>query len=304
MKTLKIISAVLVLALIAAGCEQSPWNTEDYGDQITLAEEEVASLKSAEATDSDVDAAKFAGHLMKGGMTLGGHHLLFGKNFPPCATVTVDSDEFPKTITVDYTEGCVGRMGLAKKGTLTIEMSDTIINEGAVYVVTFSNVNFGKRTIEKTITYTNEGENDEGNWVISYEMLSTTTFTKEEETFVIVRDFTGSKEWLAGFDTPECADDQFLRNGSGSITVNEELKFERTVTDLFIDRACKYPLSGVIDITRGDESMSIDFGTGECDNIALVTKDGESEEIELNAGKFRKGFKRHERHMKKNKGWW
>jgi len=304
MKTLKIISAVVVVALFVAGCEQSPWNSDELGDQITVAEEEIASLKSAEATDSDVDAAKFAGHLMKGGMSLGGHHLLFGRNFPPCATVTVDSDDFPKTITVDYTEGCVGRMGLAKKGTLTIEMSDTITNEGAVYVVTFSNVNFGNRTIEKTVTYTNEGQNDEGNWVISYEMLSTTSFTKEEETFVIVRDFTGSKEWLAGFDTPECTDDQFLRNGAGSITVNEELKFERTVTDLFIDRACKYPLSGVIDITRGEESMSIDFGTGECDNIALVTKDGESEEIELNAGKFRKGFKRHERNMKKNKGWW
>ena len=101
MKTLKIISAALVLALIVAGCEQSPWNSDELGDQLTMAEEEIASLKSAEATDSDVDAVKFAGHLMKGGMTLGGHHLLFGRNFPPCATVTVDSDEFPKTITVD-----------------------------------------------------------------------------------------------------------------------------------------------------------------------------------------------------------
>ena len=71
-----------------------------------------------------------------------------------------------------------------------------------------------------------------------------------------------------------------------------------------IDRTCKYPKEGVIEITRGDETMTIDFGLGECDNIALVTKDGESEEIELNAGKFRKGFQRNERHMKNNKGWW
>jgi len=304
MKAKLFISAGLAIALLITGCEQSPWNTEDLGDNITLAEEEVAALKSAEAIDSDVDAAKFGGHLMKGGMVLGGSQQLFGRNFPPCATVTVDNDDFPKTITVDYSEGCAGRMGLAKKGTLTIEMSDTILNEGAVYKVTFSNVSFGKRTIEKTITYTNEGQNDDGFWVISYEMLSTTTFTQEEETFAIVRDFSGNKTWLAGFETPECTDDQFLRNGSGTITVNEELKFERTVTDLWIDRACKYPLSGVIEITRGDESMTIDFGTGDCDNIAHVTKDGETEEIELNAGKFREGFKRHERNMKKDKGWW
>ncbi len=292
------------MVLFIAGCEQSPWKTEDFGDNITLAEEEVAALKSAEATDSDVDAAKFGGHLMKGGMVLGGSQQLFGRNFPPCATVSVDSDVFPKTVTVDYAAGCEGRMGLAKKGTLTIYMTDTILNEGAEYTYTFENMIVGNREIEKTATLKNLGQNEDGHWVISYEMLSTTSFTKEDETFVIVREFAGTKEWLAGFETPECNDDQFLRNGSGTITVNEELRFERTVIDLLIDRACKYPLSGVIEITRGDESMTIDFGTGDCDNIALVTKDGESEEIELNAGKFREGFKRHMRHMKLNKGWW
>jgi len=304
MKTIKIISAVVALALFLAGCEQSPWNTDYLSENVTMAEEEVASLKSAEATDCDVDGAKFGGHLMQGGMMLGGSHLLFGPNFPPCAVVSLDSDEFPKTITVDYTDGCIGRMGLAKKGNLTIEMSDTILNEGAVYTVTFTDMTIGNREVEKTIIFENLGQNEAGNWEISYEKLSTTTFDKEEETYTIVREFSGIKEWLAGFDTPQTADDQFLRNGSGTITVNDELKFERTVTDLLIDRACKYPLIGVIDITRGGESMSIDFGTGECDNIALVTKDGDSEEIELNAGKFRKGFKRHERHMKNNKGWW
>ena len=50
--------------------------------------------------------------------------------------------------------------------------------------------------------------------------------------------------------------------------------------------------------------MIIDFGTGECDNIAVVTKDGEMEEIELNACQFGNGFKRHDRHMQKDKGWW
>ena len=35
-----------------------------------------------------------------------------------------------------------------------------------------------------------------------------------------------------------------------------------------------------------------------------MTKDGESEEIELNEGKFRKGFQRQHKHMKQNKGWW
>jgi len=195
-------------------------------------------------------------------------------------------------------------MGLAKKGTLSIHMTDTILNEAAIYTVTFTDMTIGNRDVEKTIIFENLGQPDGEHWEISYEMLSTTTFEREEETFTIIREFSGIKKWLAGFETPECADDRFLRNGSGTITVNGDLKFERTVTDLLIDRACKYPLEGVIEITRGEETMSIDFGAGECDNIALVTKDGESEEIELNACKFRKGFKRQHKHMKQNKGWW
>ena len=76
--------------------------------------------------------------------------------------------------------------------------------------------------------------------------------------------------------------------------MNDELKFEKiTIEPLLIDRSCRYPLSGIVEITRADETMTIDYGDGECDNIAHVSKDGVTEEIELNSGQFRKGFQRH-----------
>jgi hypothetical protein len=217
----------------------------------------------------------------------------------------VDSDEFPKTITLDYGDGCTGRMGLEKRGVITIFMSDTIINEGAYYTVTFEDLTLGNRLISKTATFTNDGLNEDDHWVISFESLSTTTFEKQDEVFTIVREFSGQREWLEGFETPEAADDIFLLSRNGSITVNDELKFAKTTIEaLLIDRTCKWPLSGIVEISKGGETMTIDYGTGECDNIALVSKDGESEEIELNAGKFRKGFQRKFKHIRQNKGWW
>jgi len=163
----------------------------------------------------------------------------------------------------------------------------------------------GKRVISRTATFTNEGLNDDEHWVISFESLSTTSFEKNSEEFTIVREFTGEREWLEGFETPEASDDIFLLIRNGSITVNDELRFEKiNIEPLLIDRSCKWPLSGIVEITRADETMTIDYGTGECDNIALVTKDGESEEIELNSGQFRKGFKRQNKNMKQKKGWW
>lgn len=305
MKKTGIIALGFVAALFITACEQSGTSFEDFNENVTMAEEEVADLKAAEATSSDISSARFGGHLLQGGMMVGGSHLFFGSGFPPCATVSVDSDEFPKTITIDYSEGCTGRMGLEKKGVVTIEMSDTIINEGAVYKVSFTNMTMGQREISKTATFTNEGLNENENWVISFESLSTTAFEKQGEEFIIERDYSGKREWLSGFDTPEVKDDQLLLSRSGSITVNGDLKFSKTTTDpLLIDRTCKWPLSGIVEITRAEEIMSINYGVGECDNIALVTKDGDSEEIELNSGKFSLGFQRKHKHMNQNKGWW
>jgi hypothetical protein len=305
MKTKWILTIGVVAAMFMTACEQTGNDTEELYDNVTMAEEEIADLKSAEATSSDVCSARFAGHLFKGGMMMGGSHLLFGQGFPSCATVTVDNDDFPKTVSIDYGDGCTGRMGLEKRGVVTIYMSDTIINEGAEYTVTYEDLTLGNRVISKTATFTNEGENDAGYWVISFESESTTTFEKKDEVFTIVREFSGEREWMAGFDTPEATDDIFLLSRNGSITVNDDLKFAKTTIEpVLIDRSCKWPLSGIVEITKGGEIMTIDYGTGECDNIALVTKDGELEEIELNAGKFRKGFQRQNKHMKQNKGWW
>jgi hypothetical protein len=305
MKKTWILIAGIVVSLFIAGCEQSGTGIEELGDEVTMAEEEVASLKAAEATDSDIASARFGGHMLEQGMLIGGCHLFFGQSFPDCATVTVDSDVFPKTITVEYSDGCSGRMGMGRTGTLSIYMSDTILNEGAVYTVTYENMTMGQREISKTATVTNEGSNEDGNWVISFESSSTTSFERNGEDFSILRDFSGEREWLSGFETPGVEDDIFMKSGSGSITVNDELKFLKLITEpLLIDRSCRYPLSGIVEITRGDESMTIDYGTGECDNLALVTKDDISEEIELESGQFRKGFQRHNRHMKQNKGWW
>jgi len=305
MKKTWIIAAGIIVAFFIAGCEQSGNNLDLLDENVTMAEEEVADLKSAEAIESDISSARFGGHMLQGGMMVGGSHLFLGRGFPPCATVTVDSDEFPKTITIDYSEGCTGRMGLEKKGVVTIHMTDTILNEGAVYTVTFENLIMGHREISKTATYTNEGLNESDHWVISFESLSTTTFEKQDELYTIVREFSGEKEWLAGFETPEVTDDILLLSRNGSITVNDELRFEKTTIEpLLIDRSCKYPLSGIVEITRDGETMTIDYGTGECDNIAQVTKDGVTEEIELNSGQFRNGFQRHNKNMNQKKGWW
>jgi hypothetical protein len=309
MRTQILMIGGIALALIIAGCNNNSFSDmDDISDAVTIAEDEVFALKSTEATDCDISSARFGGHMFSGNMKISGPHLFFGRSFPDCAVVSVaheiDGQEFPKTITIDYGEGCFGRNGLQKTGVITLYMTDTILSAGAEYTVTFEDVSMGKRTVEKKALVKNVSE-EGGPVVISSEYVQTSTVVSEGTTLVMVREFDETKIWESGFLTPEIEDDIFWKSGSGSLTINDEPKFDRTIVeDLLIDRSCLYPKQGIIEISRGEETMTIDYGEGECDNLALVTKDGESEEIELKSGKFRKGFQRHKRNMKQEKGWW
>ena len=290
------------MAMMIAGCENSDSAFDEFGNAVSIAEDEVFALKSAESTESDINAARFGGHMFGGGMMIKGPHYFFGRHFPHCASVTVNGEDYPKEIIIDYGEGCVGRAGLEKKGIITVQISDTITEPGATYTVTFKDVTIGHRQVNRTATVTNEGQNGDGNWVISLQSETTVNYG---DTLIVTRVFEGGKEWLSGFETPEVDDDQFYRTGGGTITVNDELVFERTITDaIFFDRACMFPLSGIIEITKDGELMVIDFGDGACDNIAVVSKERETEEIELLSGRFRKGFNKRNRHMRLRGGWW
>lgn len=294
------------IAFSVISCENSFNNnidSESATDSYTIAEDEISALKSEETTDEEVSTARFAAHytnFVGPRMVIPRH--FFGPNFPECAEVTVEGEAFPKTITVVYGEDCISRRGITKTGTMIITISDTITNPGATYTLEYVDMLIGGKNVEKSATIINEGMNDAGNWIMSSE--SVTSITKND-TLVITRTFSQSKEWIEGFDTPYFSDDIFLKTGGGTISVNGESKYERDIIEpLLIDRACRFILSGIIEITRNDESMYIDFGDGECDNIAVVTKDGESEEIELISGRFRKDFIRRDHNMNRNQGWW
>jgi hypothetical protein len=299
MKNLLFFLVTIFMTGLISSCNKS---SEIQPGDITIAEDEVFLLRSTEAVDQVINAASFGGHLASPGIKGGFIRFFPYKNFPGCCVVTVSNEGFPKEIIIDYGKECVSRNGLVMTGIITITISDTIINEGARMTVVYDDVTIGDRTIDKEATITNDGQNEDGNWVIS--SSSTTTITYGDG-HVTTREFTEQKEWINGFLTAEYTDDQFYQTGGGTITVDDEIVFSRTIKEpLYTDRSCRFIMSGVVEITRNGETMAINFGEGECDNIATVTKDGETEVIELNSGHFKNGDKIPNKNFKKPKGWW
>ena len=294
----------LSILLYFTACDNLNINTSsELSDELTIAEVEVGALKSAESVEEEVDAAKFAynfADMYNPHFKIPRYH--FGNHFPECANVTVENDSFPKTITIEYGEDCVTRRGLVKTGTVVITISDSVRTPGSTYTVEYIDLQVGPRLMNLYATHTYEGPNADSNEVVSWEYTSTTVI---RDSITIVREGERTKEWLDGFGTPYIDDDKFLLNGNATASINDNIEYTRTIIDpLYVDRACRFILSGVVEIDRNGEIMLIDFGEGECDNIATVTKDGESEEIELISERFRDGFQRKHRNMRKDKGWW
>lgn len=302
MKNRFLFLVTFVSALVITSCNKTEFTDEDF----TIAEDEVFAIQADESADQMINPAAFGGHLpgadTKGFPGPGKYRFFPFRNFPECAEVTVGDGGFPKDIVIDFNGDCATWHGNSINGKILITVSDAIINEGATIKVVYDGLTFGARAIEREALMTNEGKNANGNLVISFSSRTKVTYRNGH---VSVREFAGEKEWISGFLSPEITDDKFHVTGSGTVTVDDEFRFSREITTpLYIDRACRFILSGVVEITRNGETMTIDYGDGECDNIATVTKDDETEEIELGQCKFRNDQNRFKRHFRKLRGWW
>ena len=200
-----------------------------------------------------------------------------------CASVTVSSSSYPKEITIEYNPNCTDRRGHSKSGKIIIDISDTIINAGAITSITYQNVVFDSISVSLSATMKNLGQNSSGNWVI--EKKYEETIIKTGDTTLKVSDETF--EWKSGFLTADKSDDIFLISGSGSITLNDTATYSRTITKpLLFDASCAYIESGTVELNRNGSIVTIDYGDGICDSYATVTSNGITDTISLQSNRF------------------
>ena len=201
-----------------------------------------------------------------------------------CPTVTVvhpATGIWPKVITIDYGTGCTGFYNNTRSGKIIINVTGPRREEGSKRTVTFDNYYFNDIKVEGTKLFENLGPNDGGNIVISVSISGGKLTLPDGKT--LEREADHQREWVAGFMTPNKWDDECLVTGSASGKNADGISYLRTITSaLHWKRVCAFIVSGVVTIEReGAEPLSLDYGTGECDNKAVVSRGGESKEIQL-----------------------
>jgi len=195
------------------------------------------------------------------------------------ATVTHDKDN--NIITIDYGTGVEGPGGRVRKGVIVITYSELRWTPGAFRQVTFEDFSVDDVAVEGVRRLENTSASTDDNPEF------TVTLTGGKLTFpdstTTTREVNKIRSWLRAAN-PLNDEVSVTGNANGSrrdgSTYNVEI-LERITYKRDCRRARIFvPVSGVKQITSGENVAVLDYGDGECDNLATLTiNDGEPQEI-------------------------
>lgn len=199
-----------------------------------------------------------------------------------CATVTLDTTIFPRVMTVDFGDvNCLCNDGKYRRGKIIITFTGRYREPGTVITHTFENYYVNDSSVAGTKVVTNMGENDNGNLYFTIEVEGVIQRVGDSGTFSW--NASRVREWIQGSDTHNRWDDIYLVTGTAQGTRPNGLTWEREIiTPLRIELACRFIVSGTIELRPQDRPIRmLDYGNGDCDNIATVTINGETYTIYL-----------------------
>ena len=201
-----------------------------------------------------------------------------------CPTITVTrptSALWPKIVTVDYGTSCTGINDNVRSGKIVIEVTGPRLQEGSKRTITFINYFFNGIKVEGTKVLENMGYNNSQNLVISVKLTDGKLTLPDGTT--IERTVDHQREWIAGLLTKNIWDDECLITGTATGKNIDGITYTNTIlTALHWTRACRFIESGVVNIQMaGKEAVQLDYGNGDCDAKAVVTRGDMSKEILL-----------------------
>ncbi len=200
-----------------------------------------------------------------------------------CATVTLDTTVFPRTLTIDFgSENCLCNDGKYRRGKIIVTFTGRYRAAGTIITTTFKDFFVNDNQLEGTKVVTNQGLNNSGHMYWTMDTDGKITLANDSGT--IQWNSQRQREWFAGYDTPRNRwDDIYMLTGSANGTRLNGLSWTRTITKPLEHKlSCRFIVSGTMNIKpEGYAERILDFGDGECDNLATITVDGKTKTIHL-----------------------
>ena len=202
-----------------------------------------------------------------------------------CFVATIEPEAigiFPKTVTLDFGDGCTGPDGHIRKGKIITVYTGPLYIAGSTATTTFDGFYFDTLHVEGAHTITN-------NSTVNNRIFTTTIqsgkITRPSGDYIL---WNRTHVWTQteGNSTPYFpVDDVFSITGNSSGTTyvaGITIQWTTNITESLIHKfICPWVVSGQVQIETNNVKSTINFGSGTCDNKATLNVKGNIFEIIL-----------------------
>ncbi|WP_046757121.1 hypothetical protein [Kordia jejudonensis] len=188
---------------------------------------------------------------------------------PDCVTITTQISSGFRERTVDFGTGCELPNGNLLSGMIT--MSHEVDSDPARRTVSVTFTNFerngvsveGTRSIERVLANTAGNPQATASVDMQVTWPNGATYTRQG---------TRVREWIEGFGSGTWSDNVFSITGNVTTTNILGNTYAATITTaLRRELVCAFIVSGTISLSRNNDTGTLDFGNGSCDNEATWT---------------------------------
>ncbi len=199
---------------------------------------------------------------------------------PECVSVTTIVTETTKERTIDFGMGCELPNGNILSGVITLSYAKDMELAQKTIILTLENFTFNTVAVEGGAAIVRVRSNENGNPQGAADVSFDLTWPEGE-----TASFTGTRtrEWIEGYGSGFWGDNVFLITGKRTFANSAGNSFvKEVVTPLRRELSCRFIVSGVLDITRIGNTVSLDFGDGICDAKGTLTApNGDTQEVFL-----------------------
>jgi hypothetical protein len=197
-------------------------------------------------------------------------------NTARCFTITVVPNipnVFPKTVTVDFGTGCLGRDGKYRKGKIVSIYTNRMVVPGAKVSTTFIGYYVDSLKIEGTHITENTSNSNMQGWkvkVIDGKIINTNN--NRWKKWNSIKDVLQ----VAGNGTPNFPlDDIYKIEGAATGSNSGGHTWSSLITEPLIKKfACPWIVQGKVRLNRDGRTALLDYGNGNCDNQAVIYING------------------------------
>lgn len=199
---------------------------------------------------------------------------------PDCVTITTVVTNTSKEKTIDFGEGCELPNGNVLSGIIMMSYLKDMEMATNMLSISLENFSFNGVSVEGSAEVERMRSNANGN----PQSDAIANFSGEWPDGSSAS-FSGNRtrEWIEGYGSGFWGDNVFLISGMGTYTGKFDNVFvKETISPLRRELSCRFLVSGILEISRNDTTVSLDFGDGSCDATGLLTyPNGDTEEIFL-----------------------